>query len=59
MNYAKIKDKFLYWSPKIIAILLGLFFIIFGEFDDSPGAQGIGLISVIITIVIIIRSRKK
>jgi hypothetical protein len=54
-----IKNKILYWIPKILAILLGVFFIVFGEFDDSPGLQGIGLILIIATIVIVIRSKKK
>jgi drug/metabolite transporter (DMT)-like permease len=54
-----IKSKILYWIPKILAILLGVFFIVFGEFDDSPGLQGLGLILIITTIVIAIRSKKK
>jgi len=37
---------------------LGVFFIIFGEYDDSPGLQRIGLILIIITIVIVIRNKK-
>ena len=53
-----IKDKILYWSPKILAVLLGIFFIIFGGFDDSPGLQGMGLILIIIIIIIVIRGRK-
>lgn len=54
-----IKNKILYWIPKILAILLGIFFIIFGEFDDSPGLQGLGLILIITIVVIVIRGRKK
>jgi len=54
-----IKNKILYWIPKIFAILLGVFFIVFGEFDDSPGLQGLGLILIIATIVIVIRGKKK
>ena len=54
-----IKSKILYWIPKILATLLGVFFIVFGEFDDSPGLQGLGLILIIITVVIVIRGRKK
>jgi len=38
---------------------LGIFFIVFGEFDDSPGLQGMGLILVIVIIVVVIRSKKK
>jgi drug/metabolite transporter (DMT)-like permease len=54
-----IKNKILYWFPKILAILLGVFFVVFGEFDDSPGLQGIGLILIIAIIVTVIKSRKK
>lgn len=53
-----MKNKTLYWIPKIIMVLLGIFFIIFGEYDDSPGLQGIGLILIIITAVIVIRNKK-
>jgi hypothetical protein len=53
-----MKNKTLYWIPKIISVLLGIFFIIFGEYDDSPGLQGIGLILIIITAVIVIRNKK-
>jgi hypothetical protein len=43
----------------VIAIGFGIFFFIFGGWDDSPGAQGIGLLSVIAGIVILIKSRRK
>ncbi len=43
----------------ILAILFGVFLIIFGEYDDSPGAQGLGFILIIITIIIVIRGKKK
>ncbi|HBK35279.1 hypothetical protein A2239_03095 [Candidatus Uhrbacteria bacterium RIFOXYA2_FULL_40_9] len=59
MSFHNIKNKLLYWIPKILAILLGIFFIIFGEFDDSPGLQGIGLILIITTVVFVIRNKKK
>lgn len=59
MNNSNIKTKILYWIPKVLAILLGVFFIVFGEFDDSPGLQGIGLILIIATVVIVIRGRNK
>jgi hypothetical protein len=59
MNNFGIKNKILYWIPKILAILLGVFFIIFGEFDDSPGLQGLGLILIIIIIIIVIMIRNK
>jgi len=59
MSYHGIKNIFLYWIPKILIILLGVFFIVFGEFDDSPGLQGLGLILIITTVVIAIRNKKK
>ncbi len=59
MNNSNIKTKILYWIPKVLAILLGVFFIVFGEFDDSPGLQGIGLILIIATVVIVIRGKNK
>jgi len=54
-----IKSKILYWSPKILAVLFGAFLIVFGGYDDSPGAQGLGLILIIATVVIAIRNKKK
>jgi len=59
MNYPDMKNKLLYWIPKILAILLGVFFIVFGGYDDSPGLQGLGLILIIATVVIVIRGRNK
>lgn len=43
----------------ILAILFGAFMVVYGEMDDSPGAQGLGLIAVIIGVTGIIRSKKK
>lgn len=59
MNNSNIKTKILYWIPKVLAILLGIFFIVFGGFDDSPGLQGLGLILIITTIIIVLRSKKR
>lgn len=28
----------------VLLVFLGIFFVVFGGYDDSPGAQGIGLI---------------
>jgi len=42
-----------------ILILFGAFFFVYGEFDDSPGGQLMGLLAVIIGIVGIIKRRKK
>jgi drug/metabolite transporter (DMT)-like permease len=53
------KNKILYWIPKILVILLGAFLIVFGGYDDSPGAQLLGLVLIIITVIFVIRGRKK
>ncbi|MFA6486054.1 MAG: GGIII-like transmembrane region-containing protein [Candidatus Magasanikbacteria bacterium] len=52
-------NKYIKIILSISTILLGVFFIIFGGYDDSPGLQGIGLILIIVTVVIAIMSRKK
>ena len=43
----------------IIAISFGIFMFVYGEIDDSPGGQMLGLIAVVIGIVGIIKSKKK
>ena len=43
----------------ILAILLGAFFVVYGEYDDSPGGQLLGLVVAIAGIVGVINSRKK
>lgn len=43
----------------VLAILFGAFLVVFGGYDDSPGAQLIGLIVLIISIVGMIKSRNK
>lgn len=43
----------------ILAIPLGAFMFVYGEYDDSPGGQLLGLIIVIIGIVGLIKSRRK
>ena len=50
------KRRMLYF---VLAILFGIFMFIYGEFDDSPGGQLIGLLAVIIGIVGIVKSKKK
>ena len=51
-NYKKI----IYF---IFAILFGVFMFVYGESDDSPGAQLLGLIVVIIGIVGLVKNKKK
>lgn len=42
-----------------LAILFGAFMVVYGGYDDSPGAQFLGLIAVVLGIVGVIKSRKK
>jgi hypothetical protein len=41
------------------AILFGIFMFIYGGFDDSPGAQLLGVVMVVLGIIGIIKSKKK
>lgn len=41
----------------ILAILLGVFIFVYGGYDDSPGAQGLGLLVVILGIIGVIKSK--
>jgi len=50
------KSRILYF---ILAILFGVFMFVYGEFDDSPGGQLMGLAAVVIGIVGLIKSKKK
>lgn len=43
----------------ILSILFGVFIIVFGGYDDSPGAQVIGFVVVVIGIVSMIKSWKR
>ena len=52
MNKTKI-------AYSILGILFGIFFIIYGGIDDSPGGQLLGLVAVIAGIVGIVKSKKK
>lgn len=42
-----------------LAVLLGVFMFVYGEIDDSPGGQLMGVIAVVIGIVGVVKSRKK
>jgi len=59
MNYAGTKNNILYWSLRIMIILLGIFLIVFGEEDDSPGAQLIGLVMIVTIIITAIKHIRK
>lgn len=57
----KLCKRFRIWRVilPVIAIALGIFMIIYGGYDDSPGAQLLGLLIVIGSIVGLIKIRKK
>ncbi len=42
----------------VLLILVGIFAMISGEFDDSPGLQGLGLILVISVLFFHFRNRR-
>ncbi|MDD5071787.1 MAG: hypothetical protein PHQ42_03570 [Patescibacteria group bacterium] len=52
----KYHRKMIYF---VFAILFGAFMFVYGEFDDSPGGQLLGLIMFIIGITGLINSEKK
>ncbi|MFA6514219.1 MAG: hypothetical protein WCT50_02970 [Patescibacteria group bacterium] len=43
----------------VFAILFGMFMFVYGELDDSPGGQLMGLIVGIVGVVCLIRNKKK
>ncbi|MFA5024817.1 MAG: hypothetical protein WC523_07795 [Patescibacteria group bacterium] len=43
----------------VFAILFGVFMWVYGGYDDSPGAQGLGLLAVIAGIIGLIKNKKK
>lgn len=50
---------FLRYTRLIVMVLVGAFAMVFGEFDDSPGLQGIGLIMIIVAAVLHWRAVRK
>jgi hypothetical protein len=43
----------------ILEISLGVWMFIYGGYDDSPGAQGLGLLAIILGIWGLIKGRRK
>jgi drug/metabolite transporter (DMT)-like permease len=41
----------------VLAILFGAFLVVFGGYNDSPGAQLLGLVLAVIGIFVAIKSR--
>lgn len=52
MTYLKILGS-------VLAILFGVFMVVYGGYDDSPGGQLLGVVLVVAGIVGLIRSWKK
>ena len=42
-----------------LTVSIGVFMIFFGEMDDSPGAQLIGVMAIIAGIILVTRTKKK
>ena len=55
----RISSGFRKLIPPILGGAVGIFLIIYGGNDDSPGAQLLGLIIFIVSMVIMIRTRRK
>jgi len=43
----------------IILIMLGVFLFFYGGYDDSPGAQGLGLFAAIGGIIGVVKAKRK
>jgi hypothetical protein len=54
-----MKKKYIKILYFILAILFGVFIFIYGGYDDSPGAQLLGLISFVTGLTGLIRNWKK
>ena len=42
----------------LLLVVLGVFGVVAGEGDDSPGLQGLGLLLVVGAVVLLVRSRR-
>ena len=43
----------------LLALMFGTFMFVYGEYDDSPGGQLLGLVLLVIGVVGLIKSKKK
>jgi len=59
VNIVFMKKYYLKIALYILLILFGIFMFIYGGWDDSPGAQGLGLLIVISSIYGLIKNKKK
>lgn len=44
---------------RIVFVLLGAFLFIYGGYDDSPGAQGLGLALLLVSIWFLLKNSRK
>ena len=44
---------------RIVLVLLGAFLFIYGGYDDSPGAQGLGLALLLVSIWFLLKDSRK
>lgn len=44
---------------RIVLVLLGVFLFIYGGYDDSPGAQGLGLALLLVSIWFLLKDSRK
>lgn len=42
-----------------IALCIGIFMIVFGEHDDSPGAQLLGLVLIVVSIGVAVKRKRR
>ncbi len=54
-----MSKKVLKFTLFIFLILFGIFMFIYGGYDDSPGAQLLGLVAVVGGVMGIIKTRSK
>jgi drug/metabolite transporter (DMT)-like permease len=43
----------------MFAVFVGAFMFVFGEFDDSPGGQGLGLLSLVFGVISLVKNLNK
>lgn len=55
----RITSGFRKLIPSILGGAFGIFLIIYGGNDDSPGAQFLGLIIFVVSMIIMFRTRRK
>jgi len=55
----RITSGFRKLIPSILSGAIGISLVIYGSNDDSPGAQFLGLIIFIVSMIVTIRTRRK